>query len=143
MSMEAGVVIGVDGEPIHWHVPPDRSVGALPDSRPLWDVLWEHREDLLGFAHSHPGGGMPGPSYTDVTTFRAIEKALGRRLLWWITSSEGLVICQWRRRSRNEPGTWVPVPISEETAKEDWQTRAWLKELRRLSYTEVSHGSAE
>lgn len=134
MSTEVGVLVDVNGEPIHWHLPPGSSVVSLPDSRDLWDVIWENRGNVLGFAHSHPGSGSTGPSQTDVTTFRAVEKALGRRLVWWITSSTHLVVCQWRRRSRTEPGTWVPEPVNE---YEDWQSKKWLLELRRLSYEEM------
>lgn len=90
---EAGVVISKNHEVIAWHLPPNRSGGALPDSRPLWDILWDaHRSDtLLGFAHTHPGAGIPHPSTEDITTFRAVEKALGRRVTWWIASSDVLV----------------------------------------------------
>lgn len=87
---EAGVVIDLEGRPIFWHVPAGRSAGALPDSRLLWDVLWENRERLLGFAHTHPGGGEPRPSGIDVSTFEAIEAALGKRLVWWIATSDEL-----------------------------------------------------
>ena len=131
MSMEVGVLVDINGDPIHWHRPPGSSGASLPDSRDLWDVIWENRADVLGFAHSHPGGGEPGPSHTDITTFRAVEKALGRRLIWWITSSTHLVVCQWRRRSRKEPGTWVPELVNE---YESWQSERGLEELRRLSY---------
>ena len=95
MSIEAGVLVDLNGEPIYWHLPADRSGGALPDSRPLWDVIWENRDRLLGFAHSHPGSGAPGPSYEDVTTFAAIEAALGERLVWWITSADQFVELRW------------------------------------------------
>jgi hypothetical protein len=128
--MEAGVVVDVNGHVIHWHTPPGRTAGSIPDTPDLWSVFWNHREELLGFAHSHPGAGFPGPSHTDVTTFRAVERALGRRLVWWITSENVLAVCQWTRRSRKEPGTWIPVPAADD----DWQTRHWLKKLRRISY---------
>lgn len=93
--MEAGAVIGSDGSVAFWHTPNDRHGGALPDSRQLWDVLWENRTTIQGFAHSHPGGGVPGPSYEDVTTFAAVEAALGRRLSWWITSSDHTSVVRW------------------------------------------------
>jgi proteasome lid subunit RPN8/RPN11 len=70
-------------------------MGSLPDSRELWDVIWKHRERLAGVAHSHPGGGVPGPSHEDVTTFSAVELALGRRLDWWITSADAVVVGRW------------------------------------------------
>ena len=63
--IEAGVVIDKNGQPLFWHLPEGRTAGSLPDSRTLWQVLWDaFKEDtLLGFAHSHPGSGVPGPSY--------------------------------------------------------------------------------
>ena len=50
---------------------------------------------ISGVAHSHPGGGVPGPSYTDVTTFAAVEAALGVKLNWWITSETHLIVATW------------------------------------------------
>lgn len=89
--IEAGVVV-TDRGPIHWHLPRGRTGGSLPDSRALWDVLWANRRaPFLGFAHSHPGSGRPGPSWIDLTTFAAVELGLGRRLTWWITSSDLVV----------------------------------------------------
>jgi proteasome lid subunit RPN8/RPN11 len=61
----------------------------------LWDVIWENRDEVIGFAHSHPGSGIPGPSYTDITTFAAVEAALGKNLNWWITSADKLVSIHW------------------------------------------------
>ena len=95
MSIEAGVLIGLDGQDIFWHLPQNRNGGSLPDSRELWDVIWENRDKVLGFAHSHPGRGIPGPSYEDVTTFAAVEAALGKRLTWWIISSNNCVELHW------------------------------------------------
>ena len=92
---EAGVVVAHSGAPIHWHLPAGRSAAAIPDTRSLWDVLYNHRTEVSGFAHSHPGVGLPRPSYTDVTTFAAIEASLGRRLNWWITSRDQLVLTCW------------------------------------------------
>jgi len=88
MSIETGVVLNLHGEPIYWHVPAERSFAFLPDSRDLWDVLWSRRDEVGGFAHTHPGEGMPAPSSTDVTTFGAIESGLGKCLDWWILSSD-------------------------------------------------------
>src|SRR6185369_6039063 len=87
MNLEAGVVVGYEGEPIFWHLPEGRTAGYLPDSRELWEVIWENRHNVYGIAHSHPGSGLPGPSREDITTFAGIELGLGRRLVWWITSS--------------------------------------------------------
>jgi hypothetical protein len=120
--MEAGAVIGSDGEVIFWHSPDGRHGGALPDSRELWDVLWENRASIRGFAHSHPGSGVPGPSYTDVTTFAAVEAALGRRLTWWITSSDCTSVVQWCGPDKLSYGGVQVIPEPE-----------WVERLRELS----------
>ena len=95
MSIKAGVLLNADGIPFHWHAPEGRSAGGLPHSRNLWNKIWEHRGNLSGFAHSHPGEGTPQPSYTDLTTFYAIEVALGVRLYWWIVSSDDVSLVLW------------------------------------------------
>jgi hypothetical protein len=92
--IEAGVLLDQYGRAIYWHLPEGRSAGHLPDSRALWDVIWEHREHVAGFAHTHPGTGFPSPSAEDLTTFLAIEAALGRRLDWWILSEDAVVCIQ-------------------------------------------------
>jgi len=96
MSIEVGVVIGEGYLPIHWHLPVGSTAGSLPDSLSLWDVLWNNRSTVVGFAHSHPGGGDPHPSSEDLTTFSAIELALGRRLTWWIASEDGFAAFRWQ-----------------------------------------------
>lgn len=127
--IEAGAVINTNGDVIHWHLPPGRSGGALPDSRQLWDVLWQARQHgwLAGFAHTHPGSGVPGPSQTDLSTFVAIENALGP-LRWWIASADRMV-----RVSRvvmdSVPGR--EVFSSTEIMVEN--EPIWVAELRRRS----------
>ena len=39
--IEAGVVIDRAMNPIFWHLPEGRTAGSIPDTRVLWDVLWE------------------------------------------------------------------------------------------------------
>lgn len=96
MSIENGVLLGLDGQAIYWHTPSGRSAVHLPDSRDLWDVIWENRDVISGFAHSHPGSGLSlGPSYEDITTFSAIELALGRRLIWPIINRTNIVFCEF------------------------------------------------
>jgi len=124
--MEVGVVIAKDGSVIHWHLPPNRTSVALPDSRDLWDILWENRDRLAGFAHSHPGSGLPGPSYTDVTTFAGVEAGLGRRLRWWITSTDRLIELRWEGPHQHEYVGWE--------VQSDPAQRMWVEELRRQSY---------
>lgn len=127
--MEVGVVIDHDNKPIFWHLPEGRHGGALPDSRTLWDVLWDNRDLISGFAHSHPGGGVPGPSHTDVTTFAAIESALGKRLSWWITSETHLIVAWWRGPDRL---SYIGDIIVSEPP--------WASELRRRSGQRVIQG---
>lgn len=127
MSLEAGVLVKKDGSVLHWHLPFTRSSVYLPDSRELWDVIWEHRNDVLGFAHSHPGKGLPHPSMEDLTTFRGVDTALGRSLLWWITSEDRVVQFQkfdWQDRDLSDYLADHPNPD---------HTSQWLSELRKNS----------
>lgn len=105
--IEAGVLV-VNGQPAYWHSPEGRTGGSLPDSRGLWDLLWALRKaESLGFAHSHPGAGVPGPSHTDVTTFAAVEAGLGRRITWWITSSDEVIQLYWKGPGKHDYVSWV------------------------------------
>jgi hypothetical protein len=130
MSIEAGVLLDLKGNPLYWHAPPNRSGGAIPDSRDLWEVIWEHRKNLLGFAHSHPGSGPTGPSYEDITTFADIEQGLGRRLLWPILTSDSYCLVKWAGPElvRDRLHYWpVQAPAVRLPDPE------WMTELRRLS----------
>jgi len=80
--LETALVFDLNGKTIYWHEPEGRTAGSLPDSDALWDFLWENRHRLGGVAHTHPWIGAARPSHTDITTFAAIEKALGKHLLW-------------------------------------------------------------
>lgn len=134
--MENAVVIGQDGQGIFWHTPDGRSVAHIPDSQDLWEYIWENREDVKGIAHSHPGGGIPSPSREDVTTFAAIESALGRRLDWWIISRESAVRFrknEWEGAGRYEYHIDKVVLIKE---PEHWDLPLWVNKLWKISYTE-------
>jgi hypothetical protein len=126
MSIEAGVVIDENGNALHWHLPPGRDGGALPDSPNLWKVLWENRERITGFAHSHPGSGLTGPSSTDITTFAAVEQGLGTRLDWFICSSDRLVLVHWVGPGVHTYKTWEYKPFRSDEL-------SWLPRLRELS----------
>jgi len=126
MDTEAGVVIDKDHKPIFWHLPDGRSWGVIPDSRTLWDVLWEHRERIQGVAHTHPFDGEPWPSNTDVTTFAAIEAALGRRLTWWIVTVQHFGKIEWVGPDRHDYEVWSLITAQP----------AWAHELRRRSCSE-------
>lgn len=121
--IETGVVVALDGTVIHWHLPMGRSSVYLPDTPDLWNVLWENRARLDGFAHTHPGNGFPSPSTTDLTTFVAIELALGRRLRWWIANSEALV--DVTMQDLKDPTEYDVRLLSE--------VPSWLAPLRELS----------
>jgi hypothetical protein len=130
MSLESGVVVGLDGSPLYWHLPLERTAGSLPNSRPLWDVFWEHRDNLLGFAHSHPGVGIPAPSQEDRTTFSAVERGLGKRLSWWICTETHL--CLFVRLPEPTLRPDVYVRMSEPEAHD--RSGLWLRLLRAHSY---------
>ena len=80
--METALVFDRNGKTICFHEPAGRSSGSIPDTRSLWDIVWENRGNLGGVAHTHPWDGPAHPSMTDVTTFDAIERGLGQHLLW-------------------------------------------------------------
>ena len=127
--IETGVVVTGSGV-VHWHLPNGRTGGSLPDSRDLWEVLWAHRrEAFLGFAHSHPGFGVPGPSGIDVTTFSAVERGLGRRLTWWITSSDHVIGLNYEGPEKHKYNQFLVEEPS------------WAAQLRDYSKKENGHGS--
>jgi hypothetical protein len=126
--METACVIAIDGSPLYWHVPPGRTSVTLPDSRLLWEVLWAERERIGGVAHTHPGRGEPVPSHEDLTTFAALEAALGRRLDWWIATADELALFRWSGPDKLHYMRSA-LPILE---------AAWLARLRELSSTPPS-----
>ncbi len=130
MSIEVGVLVGINHHPLFWHEPADASAVQLPDSQSLWHHIWQAHQakQLLGFAHSHPGAGVPHPSHEDITTFAAIEAALGRALLWWITSADCLVVI---RRSNMDSIRMREVYAI--TSMEARNEPGWTTELRRRS----------
>lgn len=137
--IEAGLVIGANGEILHEHTPLGRTGTWMPDSPDLWDVLWAAHQanNLLGFAHSHPGSGIPDPSHTDITTFTAVEAGLGRPLHWWIISSDHVVLLNRDDGARNKfayrqyPTTIIDLVYLSHLV--DCPT--WFGRLRELSET--------
>lgn len=108
-----------------WHLPNDRSAGAIPDSFDLWQFLQKNRDKISGIAHSHPGNGIPFPSCEDLSTFSAIELGLGVRWLWWICSSDALSAIYWEGPEKYAY-TVVTVTLTGE----------WVQLLRQFSYPE-------
>jgi hypothetical protein len=135
--MEVGVVLDQDCKPVFWHLPPNRTAGSIPDSRELWDVLWEGRKTFLGFAHSHPGSGVPRPSYEDVTTFAAIEAALGVRFNWWITSETHLALVRWEGLDR------LHYEVTVLGDEPDWADELRLRsgQQMKMKESEANNGS--
>lgn len=142
MSIEVAVVIDIAGAPICWHLPDDRTAVSLPDSRMLWDTLWTNRHLLGGVAHSHPGSGPPYASTTDITTFAAIEAGLGRRLDWWIVSSDSIVLYR-REDSETNPlvyyeqvRQWGKTPEIRVVSEPRWARK--LRELSQYREDEIT-----
>lgn len=121
--LETAVVVDAEGGVIAWHEPARRSAASIPDSRDLWLVLWDHRDRLGGLAHSHPGGGQPRPSTEDLTTFAACEAGLGRRLSWWIATTDACVRFVHAGPGRFDYAPAAPLPTP------------WLDELRSRSHS--------
>jgi len=121
--IEVAMAFDSRGEPIYWHVPPGRSAAFIPDSRDLWEVLWGHRHDLGGVAHTHPWFGKSGPSSTDVTTFAAVEAALGARLVWLVVTFDHVSYLTWSGPTTYDYGNLSPRRI---------RVRG-IERLRRLS----------
>ncbi|OPZ35124.1 MAG: hypothetical protein BWY99_02336 [Synergistetes bacterium ADurb.BinA166] len=124
MAVEAGVLVGLNERPIFWHLPPRAATDRLPDDGKLWSSIWENRENVLGFARSHLGGGVPSPSLEDLTTFRAIEQGLGRKMRWWIVSLTNTVEVFTGRDRTSYSSTTLP----------DDGEPGWVWKLREHSF---------
>jgi hypothetical protein len=120
--MEAGVLLDLKGDAIYWHAPHGRSVAALPDSVDLWNIIWTNRHNVSGFAHSHPGYGRTSPSWTDITTFASIESGLGKRIDWWITSGNDMILCRYSGPDQHDYNV-VPITMCPD----------WVCHLRDIS----------
>ena len=118
--LENGVLLDGNYMPIYWHSPNGRTAGSIPDSRTLWEAFWDNRHNLYAFAHTHPGSGPSlGPSYTDITTFAAIEAALGVRLVWLILNEDNTVACIHCTEENSEPTDYRVVRVG--TEGRDWE----------------------
>jgi len=84
MAIETALVFDKEGDVLAWHLPEGRTSCYIPDTRSLWNCLWDNREHLGGVAHTHPWSGEAWPSETDRTTFQSIERALGQTPYWVI-----------------------------------------------------------
>jgi hypothetical protein len=128
--IEAGVLLGLNNSVITWHTPNERSVVKLPESRDLWEIIYDNKDTVTGFAHTHPGDGSPGPSHTDITTFIAIENALGKHLNWFILSSDSQVLCLFDNEMNESPKDIITIEIHDQ----DIINMTWMSKLRELSH---------
>ncbi len=115
---EVAAIINKEGNAVYWNCSFESA--AIQDSKSVWQFIWENRDKISGAAHSHPGTGVPVPSNTDLTTFKAIDAALGLNLTWWIVSANKVVICRGDL-------------LNDYAAIEVPPTQLWLPELRKLS----------
>ena len=123
---EMAMVFSHEGKALFWLGPRGHTEGSIPDSEILWQRIWSNRAEIGGVAHTHPWDGKPGPSHTDVTTWDAIERALGKRMLWPIVSMTDVVFYV-----RNPlTGEFVETP-STFAGQKDWLEI--VEELRRTS----------
>jgi hypothetical protein len=72
-----------------------------------------------------------------VTTFAAVEAALGRRLFWWITSSDTLALVVWGGPAKHDY-EWSKYGVNM------FRYESWVRELREISAyylgEEAEHG---
>ncbi len=102
MKREVFFVIG-ERDVVLWSDASDSPL-ALPDSRARWEAIWSRRDELVELAHSHPLG-PDAFSQEDVTTMRALDEALGRRLRFSLVTPNGYFI-----RRENDDAERAPAP---------------------------------
>jgi hypothetical protein len=86
------------------------SPGAVPDTRRRWETIWRLRDQLVEIVHSHPLGPDTFSS-EDLTTFAALDAALGRRLTYSLVAPGG-VWCRGESGQVRRPGPtpwWVAL----------------------------------
>lgn len=118
--VEVAMVFNNKGETLYIHQPVGRTGISLPDSQDLWAILWENKDQLGGVAHTHPWYGDPWPSATDLTTWDALERGLGKLLLWPVVTLNTVAVFQ--RQSLDEQFNLisiktVPYPIDVENLR--------------------------
>jgi len=140
MTIEAAAIISADEkEVLCWHLPEGRSEVGVPDTTSHLLDLLHSSQCMAGTAHSHPGLGVPAPSWEDITTYAAIDKYFRRRFKYWIASMDRAVVVTWCGPRKYD----YDVAILDEGKEPGWVT-----ELRRKSqgpdpwpYSESAHGN--
>lgn len=120
-SHEVACIVDCDGNVLLWK---NGRTAAVDDDAEFWHMLWENKHRIKIVAHTHPGRGIPIPSHEDVTTFAAVEAALGRRLEWWIVSADSVTKHTW---FGNGEMSYEDINIEMDTPP------TWVDELRRRS----------
>lgn len=128
MPMEVAVVFNQNGMSHYWHCPSINTAYSIPDSSKLWDVIWEYRDLIGGIAHTHPWEGSTVPSCEDKTTFRAVERALGKRLVWPIVTMDHV---QYFTHN-DEEAQWKPSLSYVETPVDFGYRTPWLQTILKL-----------
>jgi len=124
---EMAMVFNGVGLAIFWLGPNGSSEGAIADSNVLWHRIWTARDELGGIAHSHPWNGPANASHTDVTTFAAIERGLGKRLIWPIVTMTHVNFFAWDEKEKQ----YLDVMQVDFRDTEQWHNA--VKTLRQLS----------
>jgi hypothetical protein len=125
---EVAMVFDLDGKAIFWPSPKGNTMGSIEDSHILWDRIWSNRNSIGGVAHTHPWSGAPFPSDTDTTTWRAIERALGKKLIWPIVSMDSI---QYFRRFEKDGQEFYQAVAYPHRHTTHWMEN--IIEMRRLS----------
>jgi proteasome lid subunit RPN8/RPN11 len=99
--IEVALVFDRQGETLSWHRSKNPSASYIEDSHDLWTFLWDNRNIVGGVAHTHPWDGPAWPSHTDVTTFSAIERGLGVRLVWPVITFSDEGYFAWSEEEKN------------------------------------------
>lgn len=123
--IETGVVLDKNGEVLFWHEPAGRTAGSIPDDPDLWTRIWNARDVIGGHAHTHPWEGQALPSQEDLSTYHAIERALGRSLKWYVVTMNDVarVIIETHPTYKGFIG-WTAFMVD---------TPAWVPQLRAKS----------
>ena len=127
--LEAAFVFDDCGRVLYWHEPTSRTAISIDDSFDLWDIIWSFRKRLGGICHSHPWKGLALPSITDLTTFAAVEKGLGKKLIWPIVTTNHIAYYHYDANPQSGYVAILPASLIE---CGEWADN--IKELRLRSF---------
>jgi hypothetical protein len=133
---ETIVVFDTTGKAIYWH-DKDASSGYVPDSDDLFDMMWENKDRLGGFAHTHPWNGEAIPSGIDLSTYRDLELALGKRLVWPVVSFTEVTLVFWDKYEPGDGHGEGEGYVCAEQGYFEHLTFDWVDELRRKSGAQI------